>query len=1747
MAVAFGAAAAFAGWNPSTKKYDTTGYVKLKTNAGDYGDTTVFDEPEKWTWPDGKVPDRMDPEADYCYDGASRYSRTPRTRDYVFNARTLAVNGQFHQSSTHWFTTTNMHLVNGGKFVIWGTSSYFTNCTFTVYSDAAHAFMASVAVDAGSLRDGFKFMDTTIRGDDFATLKFHGDRETQKYAAFWWTGDGSDYRGKMIVEMPASTNGGYSRLNLGPVNLAGTLVLTNGSELATYGPDEVKVAGLETEDGSKLLFAAGAGPLTVTRSFVRRGKLTVQLDVERDVTGSVVKRVLMTAPRKSLDLADVDVTDMSGGALPDLAVVRVEDVGTASQLVLTKPFVTLDTGLSGTTGSPFVVENKDCWSDGQLPRAGCDYGMSGKYVYLPSGSGLFTFAGDSLKMEGAATINSSGGSCSGFVCRDLTVNKASFRVWGHDFSLCGGTITMAGPLSVVDYSGRTSVFSVDSELVGAGALTCNSYISASESGSCGQIALTALNTNFTGKIRVTIPSGTQDYGAIPADARMTTLHVSDPRNLGGALDVFTPDALQLEQMSVLKPDSSMTLDTPNRGIRIFGMGRFDVLDRATLTVATPITYAGLLRKEGEGTLALAAVPRFEGGLGSNRLEIAEGTVKGLAADVLAGVALSTKAEGRFVFDIDPKAEGLREFGFAGVEVPEGEGGAQPVLTVGFDVTSSPDAPPAEDWTQALFTVPTARVASLTNALRVVRGYVRYAVSLSVRDNRDGTSTVLVTHRHCARTIDAATYRTALPLFSGAGEVTVPRDLHLEFTGFASNEFVGVRFTVARGGTLRLPEDFGGWTFSPAPKDASLVFEEVGNELIVTVLPVEYAYAHPRGSLLFTGIGRNSPSQVNAVGKNGGGTYPAGGSYSGSEGNSYAFSNLTGVAGVWFDGRLTVEQKDDRTARATWSFTPNADVSNLACLGIDLKFPPAEFLGGVLVLDDTSYAIAVPASGAFAAREASRLELRDAAGRSRAVLALDAPRFVYATVSATSGTLRLYLAPPSTGTFAAGQTYTLSFDLSCEGVVRAPETANFVISHGASWVPVTAHGFVLPGSPLDFSGVCGTGKPAGKYGRVKRVGDHFEFEKLPGKAQRFFGLTSGAATYVYESSARDAGLADLARRGYNATRIHDYESGIVNPDDASQTSFDPVKMRQFDGYVASSISNGLYVIIELYGNHRTPSWRSIGEDRDGAVTRDEAKMLLLVHEGMISNQMEYIRAYLTRKNEFTGRSFVEEPALVGADFVNEWTLGYDRVKDVGAKAFDDLASAWRKWVAAKKTENPTKYKDVSADKIPSNYTSTLAGRLYIQFLREKHETVVRRLRDFLRNDLKFKAPLSDYNGAGWAAYEPVRTAYNDYIDCHFYEDHPNFLEEQFKLPNGFRHGNQNPITVSLSSYRYGKGVPYAFSCIFRGWPFTMTEFNYCSPGRFRFAGGLLAGTVAALQSADGFWQHSYSFKTEKNKMGWFDYLSDPLMPAWSRALIPLFVRGDVKPLRREYVTRLDPAAMRSDEAGTMNGVSVSGTPALWAAWYAKTGLLVSNAVPAGVATSGDWATTMAKTEADVMADLGIARDANGRLPVAGEGQVKIDDVDGTLAVMTERTSGGFAEKGVIDGGALAADIGEEPAAIWVSSLDGAAIPASDRLLLTHLTDVQDEGLAYLDDNRDTQLSWGRLPHLMRRGVAQVEMAAGKGHYTVYALAGNGARRFAVPSVKAGGKLRFTADVGADPAEATYLYEIVRSPGFCLLCR
>ena len=143
--------------------------------------------------------------------------------------------------------------------------------------------------------------------------------------------------------------------------------------------------------------------------------------------------------------------------------------------------------------------------------------------------------------------------------------------------------------------------------------------------------------------------------------------------------------------------------------------------------------------------------------------------------------------------------------------------------------------------------------------------------------------------------------------------------------------------------------------------------------------------------------------------------------------------------------------------------------------------------------------------------------------------------------------------------------------------------------------------------------------------------------------------------------------------------------------------------------------------------------------------------------------------------------------------------------------------------------------------------------------------------------------------------------------------------------------------------------------------------------------------------------------------------------------------------------------------------------------------------------------------------------------------------GSMAVETERTCGGFAEGGEIAAGPLRAML-DCTAAVWASSLDGRPLAESRRILLSHVTDVQNSGIAYADDSRTVLLRWGDMPHLAHRGRARVSLACSWPR-RVYALDFAGARRGEIASRYDGGAMSFEADVAGDSQNATFFYEIV----------
>jgi len=137
--------------------------------------------------------------------------------------------------------------------------------------------------------------------------------------------------------------------------------------------------------------------------------------------------------------------------------------------------------------------------------------------------------------------------------------------------------------------------------------------------------------------------------------------------------------------------------------------------------------------------------------------------------------------------------------------------------------------------------------------------------------------------------------------------------------------------------------------------------------------------------------------------------------------------------------------------------------------------------------------------------------------------------------------------------------------------------------------------------------------------------------------------------------------------------------------------------------------------------------------------------------------------------------------------------------------------------------------------------------------------------------------------------PIARASYDYVDDHFYVDHPQFLEGSWRLPS------KCPNTSPLAEGATG-GRSKTFTRLFNK-PFTITEYNYSGPDDSA-RGGILTGAMGALQGWGGIWRFAYSHSREAmfspSRTGYFDLASDPLSQAAERASLCLFLRGDLKP-------------------------------------------------------------------------------------------------------------------------------------------------------------------------------------------------------------------------------------------------------------
>ena len=827
----------------------------------------------------------------------------------------------------------------------------------------------------------------------------------------------------------------------------------------------------------------------------------------------------------------------------------------------------------------------------------------------------------------------------------------------------------------------------------------------------------------------------------------------------------------------------------------------------------------------------------------------------------------------------------------------------------------------------------------------------------------------------------------------------------------------------------------------------------------------------------------------------------------------------------FDGRASFAVTDDGVLDVEWTVVPDRN-AELPEVMVESRIPLGRVPGGFRVDGrDIPIEASVPRNPHLFRGAVSRVEPLGADGEPW--LRIDLPDTAQILVQdnrawgSTVATLRLFFAQKSV---EAGRSYSVRARISVPGrAIDLDESGPVVLETGPDWIPaaIPAPGedWVEPGSAFDFSATMPHHEPAGAFGRVVAVGDHFELEGRPGEEIRFCGvnIVHGANT---PSTPEDAErfAANLARMGFNSVRLHHHERAVFKRGDPAALELDPEAMDRFDALCAACIRHGLYITTDLFVSREPIAWRAIGIDRDGTFKKDVFKRLVVFHEGAYSNLVAWTRLFLGRKNPYTGRSLAEEPALATLALVNEGNLG-----NWGRDALLEtpgIAEAWQAW-REKRGMEPAGTGALPADLYEGKGENKALANEFALFLADAEERFYHRLAALVRDELGCRAPLS--NLSSWynpAAYSLARAAF-DYDDDHTYVDHPRFLGNPWRLPSS--HQGDNPLLG-------GDGVPsLAWRRLF-GKPFCVTEWNWAAPGEFRAASGLVMGALAARQGWSGLWRFAWSHQREgvdapgSIRMRYFDLHSDPALWASERATLCLFLRGDMPSLSADSASPIetDEAALRRGEGAARRMYTPQNAPS---GWKRRIGIRLG--------------------ESEVQSPKSEIQSSDG--PSAGPVPSR-----GAFVVDSPCTAGGFAPSGALSAGPLRFTLlptndggtppgPPAPAAVWASSLDGKPIADSSRILLSHVTDAKNTGAGFDDPSCRIWVDYGTTPALVRCGRAEIELTlGGEAAVTVWRLSPTGHRIAEVPSTfdPATGTLHFTARTDYDPGAATMCYEITR---------
>ncbi len=585
------------------------------------------------------------------------------------------------------------------------------------------------------------------------------------------------------------------------------------------------------------------------------------------------------------------------------------------------------------------------------------------------------------------------------------------------------------------------------------------------------------------------------------------------------------------------------------------------------------------------------------------------------------------------------------------------------------------------------------------------------------------------------------------------------------------------------------------------------------------------------------------------------------------------------------------------------------------------------------------------------------------------------------------------------------------------------------------------------------------QPAGKHGRVRLEGDHFEFADKT--AVKFWGVNlsygSGCAP---DKKAAEFTAARYAKYGINGVRLHKFtypknHNGIGEPDDATRMMAEGLD--RLDYFAAQLKGRGVY-----FGWSHTFGFYVCPGNRQRLVAYDEiAKNLkgntyafINFAEDVQDLMIEMVVNLLRHRNPYTGLTYAAEPALSFIELQNEDDIFFytsqnafkacPTYQQLFIRRFNDwLQSKYgsqeqleKAWAGALKPGESLAARNLAPQTNPwffgdNNLPGQQGGarqRLLdaSAWLHELQNKFYNRFTQAIRA-AGYAGPLC---GSPWQA--PA-------MQPHYYNLFSDYLVGYIDRHNYFGGGLFDSLLAKPGSGYFSSGLQQVVNR-----PFGLSEWIHVYPSLYSAEGpAIIAVYGLGLQG----WDASYEFQSQSAPRMFSDRAGWPPWGVWEAdvptqlgqypALARMIYRGDVAESPIISTRRVSPEELRSGSFGFSDQVRQQGDLKTF------TGTVPAEALAAGRVvvefTSQPQPSTLPE----------MAQYRHGSSIRSASGQLAWDTADkGYFTVNTPGTKAvvGFAEGQPLRLGEVTIELGCPYASVFLTALDRKATLADSRAAL-----------------------------------------------------------------------------------------------------